>query len=66
MVGLQFVGEVFYYALKSVVHPMAPLYEPEGQALRPLCSRALKRIFLLCDKDKVRAGGVCVCVSWRT
>lgn len=48
---LQFVGEVFYYALKAVVHPMAPLYEPEAQALKPLCSRALKRIFMLCDKD---------------
>ncbi|PRW57931.1 mitochondrial Rho GTPase 1-like isoform A [Chlorella sorokiniana] len=49
---LQFVGEVFYYALKAVVHPMAPLYEPERQALRPLCAKALKRIFLLCDKDQ--------------
>jgi Ras family protein T1 len=48
---LQFVGEVFYYALKAVVHPMAPLYEPEAQTLKPLCSRALKRIFMLCDKD---------------
>lgn len=48
---LQYVGEVFYYALKSVVHPMAPLYDPESQRLKPLCARALKRIFLLCDKD---------------
>ncbi|EFN55684.1 hypothetical protein CHLNCDRAFT_133936 [Chlorella variabilis] len=55
---LQFVGEVFYYALKAVVHPMAPLYEPESQKLRPLCAKALKRIFLLCDKDK--ASGGCV------
>lgn len=31
---------------------MAPLYEPERQALRPLCAKALKRIFLLCDKDQ--------------
>lgn len=49
---LQFVGEVFYYALKSVIHPMAPLYEPEAQKLRPLCARALKRIFTLCDADR--------------
>eukprot|EP00887_Chlorella_sp_A99_P007934 scaffold12.g7934.t1 len=49
---LQFVGEVFYYALKSVVHPMAPLYDSEAEALRPLCARALKRIFLLCDADR--------------
>ena len=37
---------------------MAPLYEPERQALRPLCAKALKRIFLLCDKDKVSAPAV--------
>lgn len=48
---LQFVGEVFYYALKSVVHPVSPLYEPESQKLRPACARALKCIFKLCDKD---------------
>jgi mitochondrial Rho GTPase 1 len=50
--NLQFVGEVFYYALKAVIHPMAPLYEPEAQKLRPLCARALKRIFMLCDTDQ--------------
>ena len=48
---LQFVGEVFYYALKSVVHPMAPLFDPEAQALKPLAARALKRVFRLCDRD---------------
>lgn len=31
---------------------MAPLYDPETQSLKPLCVRALKRIFLMCDKDK--------------
>ena len=31
---------------------MAPLYEPEAQKLRPLCARALKRIFMLCDTDR--------------
>lgn len=46
---------------------MAPLYEPESQTLRPLCARALKRIFKLCDKDGVRgrprrpAGRGCLC-----
>lgn len=51
----------------AVVHPMAPLYEPESQTLRPLCARALKRIFKLCDKDGVRgrprrpAGRGCLC-----
>lgn len=49
---LQYVGEVFYYALKAVLYPMAPLYDPESQTLQPLCIRALKRIFSLCDKDK--------------
>ncbi|KAK9829241.1 hypothetical protein WJX72_004718 [[Myrmecia] bisecta] len=53
---LTYVGEVFYYALKAVMHPTAPLFDPgaqEGQgALRPLCIKALKRIFLMCDTDK--------------
>ncbi len=49
---LQFVGEVFYYAIKAVQYPMAPLYDPETQSLKPLCVRALRRIFLMCDKDK--------------
>jgi mitochondrial Rho GTPase 1 len=52
------VGEVFYYALKSVLHPTAPLFDPfaqDGQgALKPLAIRALKRIFLMCDADKVQ------------
>ena len=53
---LTFVGEVFYYALKAVVHPSAPLFDSHannGQgALKPLCFRALKRIFLMNDLDK--------------
>lgn len=49
---LQYVGEVFYLALRAVVHPLAPLYDPQAQTLRPLCARALKRIFTLCDKDR--------------
>ncbi len=51
------VGEVFYYALKAVLHPTAPLFDPfaqDGQgALKPLAVRALRRIFLICDEDKV-------------
>ena len=58
---LIFVGEVFYYALKAVVHPTAPLFDPQansGQgALKPLCVKALKRIFIMCDKDKVSTRG---------
>ncbi|XAR61210.1 hypothetical protein NMG60_11034849 [Bertholletia excelsa] len=45
------VPEVFYYAQKAVLHPMAPLFDQETQALKPRCVRALKRIFILCDQD---------------
>lgn len=50
---LSFVGEVFYYALKAVVHPTAPLFDAQEQKMKPLCVRALKRIFTMCDKDQV-------------
>ena len=54
---LVFVGEVFYYALKAVVHPTGPLFDATAQggqgALTPLCVKALKRIFLMCDLDRV-------------
>ncbi len=50
-VGLQ-IAEVFYYAQKAILHPMAPLFDQETQTLRPHCVRALKRIFILCDHDK--------------
>ncbi|XP_027767551.1 mitochondrial Rho GTPase 1 isoform X2 [Solanum pennellii] len=45
------VPEVFYYAQKAVLHPTAPLFDHETQALKPRCVRALKRIFILCDHD---------------
>ncbi|XP_028083640.1 mitochondrial Rho GTPase 2 [Camellia sinensis] len=45
------VPEVFYYAQKAVLHPTAPLFDQETQALKPRCVRALKRIFILCDHD---------------
>ena len=52
---LVFVGEVFYYALKAVVHPTAPLFDAAAAggagALRPLCVKALRRIFAACDAD---------------
>ncbi len=50
-VGLQ-IAEVFYYAQKAILHPMAPLFDQETQTLRPHCVRALKRIFILCDHNK--------------
>ncbi|XP_019197482.1 PREDICTED: mitochondrial Rho GTPase 1-like isoform X1 [Ipomoea nil] len=46
------VPEVFYYAQKAVLHPTAPLFDHEIQALKPRCVRALKRIFSLCDHDE--------------
>ncbi|CAL5224037.1 g6659 [Coccomyxa viridis] len=53
---LTFVGEVFYYALKAVVYPMAPVFNLQANdgigALTPLCVKALKRIFLMSDLDK--------------
>ena len=50
---LIFVSEVFYYALKAVLHPTAALFSPQHQTLKPLCIAALKRIFKMCDKDQV-------------
>ena len=52
---LIFVSEVFYYALKSVLHPTAALFNPQNQTLKPLCVAALTRIFKMCDKDRVRS-----------
>lgn len=57
--NLIFVSEVFYYAVKAVVHPVAPLFDVHANngagALRPLCIKALHRIFAMCDTDKARA-----------
>ena len=47
--------QVFYYALKAVIHPTAPLYDAAASsgagALRPAAIRALKRVFAACDAD---------------
>jgi len=45
------VPEVFYFAQKAVLHPVDPLYDIESQALTDRCVRALRRIFVLCDRD---------------
>ncbi|CAL8465634.1 g5170 [Coccomyxa elongata] len=54
--NLIFVSEVFYYAVKAVIHPVAPLFDVHAHngagALRPLCIKALMRIFSMCDADK--------------
>lgn len=48
---LRNVSELFYYAQKAVLHPTAPLYDPEAKQLRPACARALTRVFRLSDQD---------------
>ncbi|XP_054817296.1 mitochondrial Rho GTPase 2 isoform X2 [Prosopis cineraria] len=45
------VPEVFYFAQKAVLHPVDPLFDHERQALTDRCLRALRRIFVLCDRD---------------
>lgn len=50
--NLVFVAEVFYYAVKAVMHPTAPLFDPATQTLKPRCVNALKRIFMLCDQNE--------------
>ncbi|KAG0586008.1 hypothetical protein KC19_2G056100 [Ceratodon purpureus] len=45
------IAEVFYYAQKAVLYPTAPLFDQETLTLKPRCIAALKRIFILCDKD---------------
>ncbi|KAL1312223.1 hypothetical protein HN51_038816 [Arachis hypogaea] len=50
-VTLYQVPEVFYFAQKAVLHPIDPLFDQESQALTDRCVRALRRIFVLCDRD---------------
>ncbi|XP_004438288.1 PREDICTED: mitochondrial Rho GTPase 2 [Ceratotherium simum simum] len=49
--NLRNISELFYYAQKAVLHPTAPLYDPEAKQLRPPCIQALTRIFRLSDQD---------------
>ncbi|XP_048256694.1 mitochondrial Rho GTPase 1-like isoform X1 [Haliotis rufescens] len=48
---LKNISEVFYYAQKAVLHPTAPVYNPEEKELTPGCRKALTRIFRICDLD---------------
>ncbi|CAD5211048.1 unnamed protein product [Bursaphelenchus okinawaensis] len=45
------VSEVFYYAQRAVVYPLAPLYDVNRRELTPKCKKALVRIFKLSDQD---------------
>jgi len=46
------VSDVFYLAQKAALYPTAPLFDKESKTLNSRCERALKRIFILCDRDK--------------
>ncbi|KAI5721387.1 hypothetical protein M8J77_020147 [Diaphorina citri] len=48
---LKNISEMFYYAQKAVLHPMAPIYISDKQELTPECIKALTRIFKVCDLD---------------
>lgn len=48
---LKNISEVFYYAQKAVLHPTAPVYNPEEKELTQAAKKALTRIFKICDLD---------------
>jgi len=48
---LKNISEVFYYAQKAVLHPTAPVYNPDEKELTHPAKRALTRIFRICDLD---------------
>ncbi|CAL1599235.1 unnamed protein product [Knipowitschia caucasica] len=50
--NLKNISELFYYAQKAVLHPTAPLYDPEDK--QPSCVRALSRVFYVSDQDNDR------------
>ncbi|KAG7487068.1 mitochondrial Rho GTPase 1-A-like isoform X1 [Solea senegalensis] len=49
--NLKNISELFYYAQKAVLHPTGPLYSPERKDMKPLCVKALTRIFKVSDLD---------------
>ena len=44
-------AEVFAHAQRAVLHPLRPVFDRAAARLTPLCERALRRVFLLCDRD---------------
>lgn len=46
------VNQAFYLCQRSITHPIAPLFDARIGELKPLVVLALKRVFLLCDKDQ--------------
>nr|XP_027204426.1 mitochondrial Rho GTPase 1-A-like [Dermatophagoides pteronyssinus] len=49
--NLDNLSEIFYYAQKTVLYPVTPIYYPEERELSDNCKIALKRIFTICDLD---------------
>ncbi|XP_066901011.1 mitochondrial Rho GTPase isoform X2 [Halyomorpha halys] len=49
--SLKNISEMFYYAQKAVLHPIAPIYISDKQDLTEECKKALTRIFRVCDLD---------------
>eukprot|EP00730_Choanoeca_flexa_P001134 TRINITY_DN10492_c0_g1_i5.p1 TRINITY_DN10492_c0_g1~~TRINITY_DN10492_c0_g1_i5.p1 ORF type:complete len:258 (+),score=35.62 TRINITY_DN10492_c0_g1_i5:25-798(+) len=48
---LKAVDEVFRFAQKAVLYPVAPLYHAHRHELTQKCKLALTRVFKLCDAD---------------
>ncbi|GMM28374.1 ERMES complex Ca(2+)-binding regulatory GTPase [Martiniozyma asiatica (nom. inval.)] len=46
------VNQAFYLCQRAITHPLAPLYDYKDMCLKPLASRALERVFSLCDHDQ--------------
>lgn len=46
------VNQAFYLCQRAITHPVAPLFDARIGELKPLAVLALKRVFLLCDKDQ--------------
>eukprot|EP00899_Mesostigma_viride_P001879 jgi/Mesvir1/11692/Mv00084-RA.1 len=49
------VSNVFCYAQRAVLHPIGPIFDVVTQQFKPVCLRALRRIFKLCDRDNDNA-----------
>lgn len=46
------VNQAFYLCQRAIAYPLAPLFDARLGELKPSAILALKRIFILCDKDQ--------------
>lgn len=46
------VVEAFYFCVRAVTSPLAPLFDSKEGSLKPLAYHALSRVFFLCDQDQ--------------